>query len=238
MAIITLQRDAKGKIQARVTLDKLSERKGSISPHAMGLNILRQAQEELGPALNAVLTHAAHDIPHDINKPSLLGQLVCQAILEKSNAQVAIVNDGGIHSHVEMGPVTAKKLYEILPYENKIIRMDISGAELRTLMEFALGDHMEKGIQVGGMKVVCDPSLPSGKRVLSMTLQDGNIIDDKSTISLAVNNYLAQGGDGFPMQTMGYYKEVLKLSMRDMVSQWLQERKSVSLPLNPWVESH
>ena len=80
------------------------------------------------------------------------------------------------------------------PFENQIVRLTISGRKLRLLLEQTLGT-----IHVSGMHITYDPRGRRGSRIADALLADSEPIADGGTYTLAVSDFMAEGGGGFTM---------------------------------------
>ncbi len=114
------------------------------------------------------------------------------------------MNNGGIRSLVPAGPVTYGMLYAVQPFQNQIVRLTISGRDLRRLLEQTLGT-----IHVSGMRITYDPAGRRGHRIADARLADGRFIADGRNYTLAASDFMAEGGGGFtilrdlPREDMG-----------------------------------
>jgi 5'-nucleotidase/UDP-sugar diphosphatase len=87
-----------------------------------------------------------------------------------------------------------------LPFGNHLVALDVKGSDLRLALENGLSRlpaAAGRFPQVSGMKVEFDPQRPAGSRVLNMTV-GGAPLDDNKTYRVAVNDFMARGGDGYP----------------------------------------
>jgi 2',3'-cyclic-nucleotide 2'-phosphodiesterase (5'-nucleotidase family) len=98
------------------------------------------------------------------------------------------------------GPITVGDVWEVVPYENTIGVLEISGAQLRELLEENaqfFGTRRFRG--VWGARVAYEYDDEKKLRVASVTDADGNEIPNEKRLKLAVNSYeLASGGTRFP----------------------------------------
>ena len=235
LAVLTLQRTAEGQVRADAALDRVWQRKDSLVPDSEGMAIVQKAQQDLGPAMARVVAHAEHDILHKDKGPSLLGQIICQSMLDEVGGQIAVINDGAIRTDLERGPITERQLYQTLPFNNRIMRMSMTGAEVRNMLEAALSENQERGIQVAGITVRYDHTRPEGERVVSMTLANGTVLTAGMDVTVLVNDFLAKGGDGLPFARMGRNKILLEQFQRDILRQWLEKRGNVRETARPWL---
>jgi len=168
------------------------------------------------PAIEALMTHVVgssdvdlHGAREDIRvRETNLGNLICDAMLQKTvglGATIALQNGGGIRSSIPAGEVTMGQVLEVLPYGNQITVVTIRGEQLLVALENGVSgveDGAGRFPHVGGMRYTFDPALEAGSRVSDTEVwdaaSDGYVaVDSSTTYTLATNNYLANGGDGY-----------------------------------------
>ncbi|MFA7095180.1 MAG: bifunctional UDP-sugar hydrolase/5'-nucleotidase [Gammaproteobacteria bacterium] len=134
-----------------------------------------------------------------------LGSFIAETYRKWTQAELALVNGGSIRSNAiyAPGPLSRKDILSILPFENPVVKVEVSGKVVRAALEhgFALvAEQPEAGRfpQIAGMRVVFDASRPPGARVVSVVTDAGPLEDDRM-YTLATNEYLRNGGDGYTM---------------------------------------
>lgn len=131
-----------------------------------------------------------------------IGNLFADAVRAAVDADVAILNGGGIRGDRIYDPGTELSRRDIqteLPFGNRTVKLELSGADIRAALEngFSLWeDGAGRFPQVSGMRVVWDPELPAGNRVVEVAIGDATL-DPDATYTLATNEYMAAGGDGY-----------------------------------------
>ena len=121
-----------------------------------------------------------------------LGNIIADALRDAAQADIAFMGNGGIRSTLPAGPVTYGMLYTVMPFGNQLMRLTISGTDLRRLLEQVLGR-----LHVSGMRITYDPDGDRGSRIIEALLDDGRPLADDRTYTLAVDEFLAEGGSGF-----------------------------------------
>lgn len=132
---------------------------------------------------------------------SNLGNLITDAMLKVSGAEVAITNGGGIRASVEAGDITKGDIITVLPFGNYIVTKEVSGADIKAALENgASGYPATHGAfsHVAGMTYKIDPSKPAGERVYDVKV-DGKPLNVEKTYVLATNDFMAAGGDKYTM---------------------------------------
>ena len=158
---------------------------------------------------------AARTVGRKMNEAgeSPLGAMLADAVFDATRNQGAVIgfmNLGGMRSDFDVGENLMASFGEaqvVLPFNNTLVLMDMTGAQLRGLLEQQWQrprvDADRNMLQISkGFTYRWDKTLPLGQRVLpgSMML-NGVPIDEAKTYRIAANNFLAEGGDGFPMFT-------------------------------------
>src|SRR2546426_10658592 len=127
-----------------------------------------------------------------------LGRLIADAQRNVAKADVAIVNNGGIRADLAAGAVTYGDLYEVQPFQNRLVRLLATGEVLKGAPGHVLaGDPA--GAHAPGVGVWDEPGKRAGQRVTKLTLADGRGVDDGRTYTVAVSDFLAAGGSGFTL---------------------------------------
>ncbi len=181
-----------------------------------------QAQElkdqELGVYLETPLTMEG--------KPeSALGNLMTDAMLETSSADISLHNiSGGIRADLAAGNLTFGQVYQMFPFDNRVVELDLTGAELRQIIA-AQAHKEERRAGFSGMRVYvqCNDT----RMTVNMIRSDGSEIGDGDTVSVVVNDFLALGGDGVltPATPAGGFDFARDTPLaRDELVSWLKER--------------
>ncbi|EFO1270373.1 bifunctional metallophosphatase/5'-nucleotidase [Escherichia albertii] len=128
---------------------------------------------------------------------SQLGNLFTDAMLVAApNAQIALINSGSLRADINAGPITFGDITSTFPFKNELTEMDLSGKDLRNLMEH--GASLTNGIlqMSKGAEMHYIPQKPVGQRIESFTI-NGKAVVDTETYHVATTTFLALGGDGF-----------------------------------------
>jgi len=104
---------------------------------------------------------------------SNLGNAVCDALLEGSDAGIAFQNGGGIRADLSKGPISMEGIYTVLPFDNVLVTMDLTGKEIVEALEHSAAlEH--RILQVAGLKVTYDMARPVGSRVAGVFVKTGS----------------------------------------------------------------
>ncbi|MEW5962423.1 MAG: bifunctional UDP-sugar hydrolase/5'-nucleotidase [Pseudomonadota bacterium] len=128
------------------------------------------------------------------------GNLVCDAMRVAVSADVCIMNGGGVRANRQYAAgaeLTRRDVLEELPFGNRTVLLEVSGAVLRGAIEHGLaGDGAFP--QVSGLRVHADMRRPAGQRLIGVEV-GGKPLEEARTYKLATNDFVARGGDGYVM---------------------------------------
>jgi 2',3'-cyclic-nucleotide 2'-phosphodiesterase (5'-nucleotidase family) len=130
-----------------------------------------------------------------------LGNLITKAMLEATDADIALTNGGGIRASINSGDVTKGDVITVLPFGNYVIKQEITGEDILAAMEHGLSAYPEaQGFfpHIAGMEVKFDSSKEAGNRVTEIMI-NGELLEASKTYTLATNDFLAAGGDNYTM---------------------------------------
>lgn len=180
------------------SLDHLYKRPDTLKDDANTLAIYKKYEEELGPVLGKVLGKTTVDLDHDrYAGPSLLGEWVCEIMKDKVGVQIAMTNGGGLRVPVPAGEITAGKLYEVMPFDNTLYTMKLSGADVKANIEHGIMNEDIGWVQISGVKVTYNPKAEAGNRITSMVLEDGTPIEMDKYYTVVTNDFMFTGGDKY-----------------------------------------
>ncbi|WP_327273912.1 bifunctional metallophosphatase/5'-nucleotidase [Streptomyces sp. NBC_01224] len=180
-----------------------------------------------------------------------LGNLIADAQLEglapadKGGAVVALMNPGGIRGDLVYkstgsegdGVVTYGESFTVQPFTNMMNVVDLTGAQLITALQQQVSGSNEAGpkiLQVSkGLTYTLDMTKTGAARVVTDTIKlDGAAIDPAKTYRVAMNEFLAGGGDGFAALGQGTNK-LVGASDLDLFNAYLAAHSTAAAPLAP-----
>ncbi len=162
----------------------------------------REMGAPIGTTETAMDSHAAIVRLHE----AAIGNLVADAIRGATGADVALVNGGGLRGNKDYpagSTISARDVFSEMPFGNVVLVLEAKGSDIKAMLEHGLsraGQEFGGFPQVSGLKVVFDPAKPAGQRVESVMVGEWTL-DPARTYRLAVNDFLAAGGDGYAMLT-------------------------------------
>jgi 5'-nucleotidase len=129
----------------------------------------------------------------------VLGGLLAEARRNLARADIGLVRSSSINADLPAGPVTLAGLREVEPAGADLVRLTLTGAQVRSLLERALESPDGPSVHLAGALVRYDPRAPVGRRVRGVTIGDGRDLKLENTYTLATDDSTAAGAGGFTM---------------------------------------
>lgn len=134
-------------------------------------------------------------------KETNLGNLIADAVKSATKADVALVNGGNIRASIPTGDITKGQVITVLPFGNLTLTKYVTGKVLEQALELSVSEYpssMGGFMQVSGVTFEFDPSKEAGKRTQNILI-NGEPINPEKTYVVALNDFIAAGGDGYDM---------------------------------------
>lgn len=131
-----------------------------------------------------------------------LGNLAADALRSVTGAEIALINGGSICESISAGEITRGQLAAVFPQGHYAVTMNVTGAQLLSLLEngVSLSPAADGRFpQVSGLTFRFDSAQPAGSRVFDVKV-NGEALDAEKTYSMATSDYIADGGDGYPVE--------------------------------------
>ena len=159
---------------------------------------------------------------------SALGDFLADSLRSMCHADVAMLNPGGLRADLKKGPLKYGAVYEVMPFDNAVATLDLTGEQLQRLLHAAYGS--KKGVfQVSGLEVKLT-RCPLVNRLREATL-NGKAIEAGSHYRVVMPDFLARGGDGLAPVLATIEPRQVDLgeqrgsNLRDELVTWWQEQR-------------
>jgi 5'-nucleotidase len=207
VARIDLARSAPGRPGQVDRFYELIPITGALPDDPAAAAVVAAFEAKLGPELNKVV--GSTRMPLDGVAARLragetnLGNLVADAARAEVQADLAIINGGGIRGDRvhPPGPLTLRTLLEMHPFGNVVCKLSVSGRVVLAALDHGvarLPAAAGQFPQVSGLSFRVDPQAPAGARVRDVVANGEALALDK-TYTLAIPDFLLLGGDGYGM---------------------------------------
>lgn len=190
-------------------------------------DVIARYAKDLDALLKEVVGHLAAPLRRSRElESSSAGNWIADALRRAGRADVGFMNKGGIRCDLEKGPVTASDLYRLMPFNDEVTSMDLTGAELREILERHFAAGRFPGLEWGGLFVEVEKD-GDGFRIVSLEV-GGRTVEETKTYRVASNSFLAAGGDGFET-----FKRGQRVERHGLVREALTAALAAASPLAP-----
>jgi 5'-nucleotidase len=139
-----------------------------------------------------------------------VGNFIADAFRLATRSDVGLTNGGSIRADeiIKPGPLTKRDVLSILPFKNKVVKLELPGSLLRQALEHGVARSAEdtepgRFPQVSGVTFTFDARRPPGSRIVDLKV-NGKPLNDGTKYTLATSDYVAlDGGDGYEMLKQG-----------------------------------
>ncbi|MBN2515431.1 MAG: bifunctional metallophosphatase/5'-nucleotidase [Deltaproteobacteria bacterium] len=192
--------------------------------------IINKYNNRIKDVFTRVVGETTVDLVQNRRGESNEGNLLCDAMRQETGASIAFFNSGGLKITIPRGKITMEAIYELLPYDNVLMTMDLTGRQIRELMEH--GATLPHGgiLQTSGISVTYDFKKPVGERVVNVDVGN-NPLNPMNVYTVTTNDFLAAGGDGYTTFKEG---ENIRYgdSLRDVFVEYIKKLS----PVGPKIE--
>jgi 5'-nucleotidase len=148
-----------------------------------------------------------------------MGNLIADAQRVRTGAQFAFMNPGGIRAGLTAGEVTWGEVFTVQPFGNDLISMDLTGAQIRVLLEQQwAGQSTARILKTSGLTYTWDAARPAGQRVVEILDAANQLLDNTRIYRVTVNSFIASGGDNFLVLTEGTNRVVGPVDLDALVT--------------------
>jgi 2',3'-cyclic-nucleotide 2'-phosphodiesterase (5'-nucleotidase family) len=138
---------------------------------------------------------------------------------------IAMTNNGGLRVPIAPGPVTVGQMYELMPFENMLCILTLSGSQVQ---ELADGLAAMRGEPIAGFTFRIESE--GGRRVARDILVDGEELEPNTEYRIVTNDYLANGGGNLTPIHHPLAREDLPVLLRDAFIDYVKEKGTI------WIE--
>jgi 5'-nucleotidase len=209
---------ATGDVVKKLATNRIVTR--TVAKDAEQTALVSKYQQLAAPLANRVIGRISRDITRTTNAAgeSALGDVIADSQLAaskdaaKGSAVIAFMNPGGIRADLtfsqqsageQPGQVTYAEAFTVQPFGNTMVVKTMTGAQVKTLLEQQFDNPATGQLRIlqvsNGFTYSYNASLPKGSRVDAASIKlNGTTLGAATSYRVAMNNFLADGGDNFP----------------------------------------
>lgn len=188
--------------------------------------LVARSQREMAEPVGELLEPLERTFRRVHSSPA--GNFITDTMRAALEADVAIQNRGGIRCDLPRGPVTRRGLFELLPFGNHLVLLELPGEALFECLRASVEGTAHTGLEVSGMTIVYE--LREGQPFLTDLEIDGEPLDRARNYRLCTNSFLAGGGDGYEVLKQQRVVREDPTFLRDVLERRLRSAGKVALP--------
>jgi 2',3'-cyclic-nucleotide 2'-phosphodiesterase (5'-nucleotidase family) len=184
--------------------------------------LVRPFREAMAGRIEEVIGEAAVELTEGRPEGNL-GNFATDALLWATDsllgapAQLALMNNGGLRIPLARGPITVGTMFELMPFENMVAILTLTGEQVVALAGEIAG---RGGEPIAGFSFRIESQ--GGERVARDVRIGGEPVDSAAHYRLVTNDYLANGGDDMPALTRPVARTDYPLLVRDAFIEYLK----------------
>ena len=153
--------------------------------------------------LNVVIGSTAQELNRDARREmdASIGNLITDALRNFADTDIAITNNGGIRASIAAGDITARDIFTVDPFGNVVSIVEMTGHDLKEIIAYSYHRALEQygpqvDLQTSGLHYTIYTK-PDGTYFDSDLFINGAPMDLDATYTIATNNFMVEGGDGY-----------------------------------------
>jgi 2',3'-cyclic-nucleotide 2'-phosphodiesterase (5'-nucleotidase family) len=166
-----------------------------------------------------------------------LGNFVADALRSRAEAKLgkpvllAITNSGGLRKNeIAEGNLTAGDIYQLLPFENALVVLDLTGEQLRRFLDIVVRHRDAQS----GARIMYRTNDQKTSEIVTVKLGTGNAekeIDPQATYTIVTIDYLVKRGGDYSVLQEAKNVRPLNLTMRDAVLDYVKAETAAGRPI-------
>ncbi|MFS0655066.1 5'-nucleotidase C-terminal domain-containing protein [Bacillus sp. 179-C3.3 HS] len=185
---VILDRKTKDIVKKNATIQYVDQ--SHIEKDKEAADILAHYGKEVEPIISEIVGEAGVKMEggysNDGDTP--LGNLIADGMRYSMKSDFAMMNGGGIRQNLEKGPIAWGDLFNIQPFGNVLVKLEIKGQDLTEIIEAQISPQFGPDYSISGFSYTYDPFT---YQVVDLTLPDGSPVVPDQTYTLTVNNFMA-----------------------------------------------
>jgi len=182
--------------------------------------ILQPYKTKVDSEMKEILGYSEHAMIKN-NPEGVLNNFIADLILKKANdyrpsekVDFCLLNSGGLRSALPKGAITLGKIFELMPFENMMVVVTLSGNDTRKMFDFIA---KKGGLPIAGFTMGIKDTTAVN------VLLNGKPFDDKKEYRIVTSDYLAGGGDDMKFFSNPVKYENIGIKIRDAIVEYMKE---------------
>lgn len=190
--------------------------------------LVKKHSDEVGRRYAVVIATAAAALTRNREAESTMGDWMTDCLREWAKADLAVHNGGGIRSDFAAGPITLRDVFNLMPFDNRMVVLEMDGALVAEVLDQGVGPGKGMG-QVSGASFRYDRSRDAGKRLADIKI-GGVALDAKRTYTVVASDFIVRRGDGYNAFESAPKKKFTGTLMRDVLIECARRQAVLRVP--------
>ncbi|MDQ6828203.1 MAG: 5'-nucleotidase C-terminal domain-containing protein [Gemmatimonadota bacterium] len=206
------------------TIDVINVLTDSETPQPRVDSIVKRALSAVALLVNRPVATIAAAMPKS-GEQYALGNLIADAVREAAHSDVGIMNNGGIRAAMVAGPATYGTAFEVVPLDNHLVRLTVTGAQLRSYLESNVKQlrNGQPRIHVSGLSIKLDTTVTTN-RVVGLATTAGAAIDDAKSYTVTINDFMTETEPGLTLARTASSSSILEPTLLESFIDYLKSR--------------
>ena len=185
------------------------------------LNIILPYQEGIESQMSEVLSYSVNSL--EKGRPqSTIGNFVTDLCLNYTDADICIMNNGGLRTTIDKGNITMGKIYELMPFENELVVLELDKSDYISLLKYIV---KRGGEPFSGMSIKINKENKIISNSWPVNFENGE------KINVITSDYLANGGDNMSFFKNKEQKKV-GIKLRDAIIDHCKKTDTINVKLD------
>jgi 2',3'-cyclic-nucleotide 2'-phosphodiesterase (5'-nucleotidase family) len=192
------------------------------------IKIIKPYKDSIDLYLNNIIGYSEQKMAKGYPE-GLLGNFITDLAINtinskyKINADFCIFNNGGLRSELPKGPVSLRNIYEIMPFENEVVILTITGETIDMLLDYFIKGE---NLSISGMNLQI-----SQNKIEKAEIQ-GQPVDKSKSYKLITSDYLANGGDRMAFLKKAMSRQDTYIKLRDLIVDYIVDQNKLGNKLS------
>ena len=195
---------------------------------------LKESNKVKKQIIGSCITPLLHGDRIDNTKLTILGAFATDIEREKAKADICLLSWGtwrtSLPSSEKAGQITMGDLYMCIPLDNTLYTLKMKGSTIRKVLEYGINNPKFGMLQYSGINVIYDLKKQWMHGIQSLTLLNGQPLEDNKWYKVVTTDFLANRGGGYPFE--GKKQHDSGILTRDIVKEYLENHPNIEYKLD------
>lgn len=192
------------------------------------LEIVAKQTAQVAAVYDVVIATAQALLTRNREGEASLGDWMTDCERAWAGANLAIHNGGGIRADMAAGPVTLRTIFNIMPFDNTLVKLDMDGGLVREALDHGV-DRTKGMIQESGATFDYDRDAAAGRRLADLLI-GGKAVDPTISYKVVTVDFLVKGGDGYSPFSRAAKTDRTRVLLRDVLADCAREEHLIKAP--------